>query len=105
MDIDAIMNWVSQTPQSEKNASTTTTLTYPIDDMDISDEDPIQYKEVTETKTVLNDTMNNIRYDMVKSLILTLVDDSENLGSSLSYGKQLVFNTLLNKELIKAVDE
>ena len=105
IDIDALMAWVSETPSSEKNISTITTLNYPL-----SDEDIIE-KEVSESKATLNDTMNNIRYDLIRNLINTLFTTyTDNLNDivtyclkDLTFGQKIAFNTLFAKKIIKEV--
>ena len=105
IDIDALMAWVSETPSSEKNISTITTLNYPL-----SDEDIIE-KEVSESKATLNDTMNNIRYDLIRNLINTLFTTyTNNLNDivthslkDLTFGQTIAFNTLFAKNIIKEV--
>ena len=105
LDIDVLMAWVSETPSCEKNISTITTLNYPL-----SDEDIIE-KEVSESKATLNDTMNNIRYDLIKNLINTLFTTyTNNLNDivthslkDLTFGQTIAFNTLFAKNIIKEV--
>ena len=101
LDIDALMAWVSETPSSEKNISTITTLNYPL-----SDEDIIE-KEVSESKATLNDTMNNIRYDLIRNLINTLFTTYNDVVTyslkDLTVGQKIAFNTLFAKNIIKEV--
>ena len=101
IDIDALMAWVSETPSSEKNISTITTLNYPL-----SDEDIIE-KEVSESKVTLNDTMNNIRYDLIRNLINTLFTTYNDVVTyslkDLTVGQKIAFNTLFAKNIIKEV--
>lgn len=101
IDIDALMAWVSETPSSEKNISTITTLNYPL-----SDEDIIE-KEVSESKATLNDTMNNIRYDLIRNLINTLFTTYTDVVTyslkDLTVGQKIAFNTLFAKNIIKEV--
>ena len=101
IDIDALMAWVSETPSSEKNISTITTLNYPL-----SDEDIIE-KEVSESKATLNDTMNNIRYDLIRNLINTLFTNINDVVTyslkDLTVGQKIAFNTLFTKNIIKEV--
>ena len=107
LDIDALMAWVYETPSSEKNISTITTLNYPLTD---EDEEIIE-KEVSESKATLNDTMNNIRYDLIKNLINTLFTTyTNNLNDivtyslkDLTFGQKIAFNTLFAKNIIKEV--
>lgn len=105
IDIDVLMAWVSETPSSEKNISTITTLNYPLTDEDIVE------KEVSESKATLNDTMNNIRYDLIRNLINTLFATyTDNINDTVTYslkdltfGQKIVFNTLFAKNIIKEV--
>ena len=101
IDIDALMAWVSETPSSEKNISTITTLNYPL-----SDEDIIE-KEVSESKATLNDTMNNIRYDLIRNLINTLFTTYNDVVTfslkDLTVRQKIAFNTLFAKNIIKEV--
>ena len=101
IDIDALMAWVSETPSSEKNISTITTLNYPL-----SDEDIIE-KEVSESKATLNDTMNNIRYDLIRNLINILFTNINDVVTyslkDLTVGQKIAFNTLFAKNIIKEV--
>lgn len=102
IDMDALMSWVSETPVTEKNINTITTLSYPI-----TEEDMVE-KEITENKSTLNDVFNNVRYDFVRSLINTLltitVDGMGNVFGTriedFTFGQKLAFNTLLAKKII-----
>lgn len=103
IDMDALMAWVTKTPSSEKNINTVTTITYPI-----SDDNDIVEKEISENKSTLNETMNQIRYDFVKLLITniftTFTTDMDTILSfslgTMSFGQKLAFNTLLAKNII-----
>ena len=101
IDIDVLMAWVAETPSCEKNISTITTLNYPL-----SDEDIIE-KEVSESKATLNDTMNNIRYDLIRNLINTLFTTYNDVVTyslkDLTVGQKIAFNTLFAKNIIKEV--
>lgn len=105
IDLDALMSWVSETPSSEKNISTTTTMSYPITS---DDEVEVVEKEVSENKTSLNDVMNNIRYDLIRNLLAniltTYTNDMNQIVtlnvSDLSFSQQIAFNTLLHKKII-----
>lgn len=105
IDLDKLMAWVSETPSSEKNISTTTTMSYPITN---DDEVDVVEKEVSENKSSLNDVMNNIRYDLIRNLLSNLLttytDDMNRIitreVSDLSFSQQMAFNTLLNKKII-----
>ena len=101
IDIDALMAWVAETPSCEKNISTITTLNYPLTDEDIIE------KEVSESKATLNDTMNNIRYDLIRNLINTLFTNINDVVTyslkDLTVGQKIAFNTLFAKNIIKEV--
>lgn len=105
IDLDKLMAWISETPSSEKNISTITTMSYPITN---DDEVEVVEKEVSENKSSLNDVMNNIRYDLIRNLLSVLLttytDDMNHIitreVSDLSFSQQIAFNTLLNKKII-----
>ena len=99
IDIDVLMAWVAETPSCEKNINTITTLNYPLTDEDIIE------KEVSESKATLNDTMNNIRYDLIRNLINTLFTTYNDIVTyslkDLTFGQKIAFNTLFAKNIIK----
>lgn len=109
IDMDALMEWVVKTPASERNINTITTLTYPID----SDDEEIVEKEISENKSTLNDTLNNVRYDFVRIMINTLFTTFTNNMNEivtfsikdLSFGQKIAFNTLLAKNIITEITE
>ena len=108
IDMDAVMKWVSETPSSEKNINTITTLTYPI----IEGEEVVE-KEITENKSTLNDIMSNVRYDFFRILLNTLFIPLTNeinqmvtfSLADMSIGQKLAFNTLLAKQIITEVTD
>ena len=101
IDIDVLMDLVAETTSCEKNISTITTLNYPLTDEDIIE------KEVSESKATLNDTMNNIRYDLIRNLINTLFTTYNDVVTfslkDLTVGQKIAFNTLFAKNIIKEV--
>lgn len=115
VDLKELMRWVSETPSSEKNITTLITQTYPMlpeEETDIS----VATKEITENKSSLNDTMNNIRYDIIKQFLTPLLSDfSEILMSEednennetdfLSFSQRLSFNTLLQEGIITEIND
>lgn len=109
IDMDKLMAWVVETPTAEKNFNTMTTMTYGIND---EDEDVVE-KEVTENKSTLNETLNNIRYDFVRNMLNTLFTTFANEYNQmttinledLSFGQKLAFNTLLYKKIIIEINE
>ena len=106
IDIDKIMKWVSETPNTEKNINTITTMSYPI--ANDEEDNEIVEKEITENKSSLNDTMNNVRYDLLRNLFNVLFTTITNdLGQvlncnldSLTMSQKIIFNTLLHKKII-----
>lgn len=109
IDMDKMMAWVVETPASEKNINTITTMSYPITNDD--EEEEIVEKEVSENKSTLNETMNNVRYDFIRILLNTIFTTFTNnmnqiitlTPEDLSFGQKLAFNTLINKNIIKEV--
>ena len=103
IDMDAVLKWVSETPNSEKNINTITTMTYPV----IEGEEMVE-KEISENKSSLNEIFNNVRYDFIRILINTLfttftTDLNQILSFSfkdLSFAQKIAFNTLLAKKII-----
>jgi hypothetical protein len=108
IDMDAVMKWVAETPNSEKNINTITTMTYPI----IEGEEMVE-KEISETKSNLNEIMNNVRYDFVRILLNTLfttftTELNQVLTFSfkdLSFAQKIAFNTLMAKKIITEVTD
>ena len=109
IDISKIMRWVSTTPQEERNILTTITQVQPlqttdygIDDEDVSIE--VASKEITENKTTLNDTMNNVRYDLIKMILSELFTYTNNESNSdwtpISFTQKICFNTLVKEGII-----
>lgn len=109
LDVDRLMSWVSETPSSERNVNTTTTLTYPI----TPDDEEMFEKEISENKSSLNEVMNNIRYDLIRNLINNLFTVyNSDMGvltshdvSELSFSQRIAFNTLVSKKIIIEVNE
>ena len=68
-------------------------------------------QEVSENKSTLNETMNNVRYDFIHILLNTIFTTFTNnmnqiitlTPEDLSFGQKLAFNTLINKNIIKEV--
>lgn len=104
IDMDALMAWVTKTPSTEKNISTVTTITYPITD----EGEDLSEKEISESKSTLNETMNQVRYDFVKNLLNTILTAfTTNTNTiltvtldDLSLGQKIAFNTLLSANII-----
>ena len=104
IDMDAAMKWVTENPSSERNINVTTTLTYPV----IEGEEVVE-KEISENKSTLNDVMCNVRYDLIRTMLNTLLTTFTNdlnhaitmTFSDLSFSQKLAFNTLLTKGIIQ----
>lgn len=112
IDLDKLMEWVSSSPSTERNVGTTITQVYPImdDEAELSEDTLINYstREITENKESLNDTMNNIRYDIVKIIIGILLGGENcynDFESSLSHQQKICFNTLLKHEIINEITD
>ena len=114
IDISKIMRWVSTTPHEERNILTTITQVQPlqttdygIDDEDVSIE--VASKEITENKTTLNDTMNNVRYDLIKMILSELFTYTNNESNSdwtpLSFTQKICFNTLSKEGIIYEITD
>ena len=109
IDLDKLMSWIVETPSSERNISTITTMSYPITN---EENEELVEKEVSETKSTLNETMNNVRYDIVRNLFNVLFSTFTNdIGQivtmttkELSFAQKIVFNTLLHKKIIIEVN-
>ena len=105
LDLDKLMAWVVETPASEKNINTITTMSYPITN---EDDNELVEKEVSETKSTLNEVMNNVRYDLIRNLLnilfTTFTNDMGQIVTlnidNLTLAQKIVFNTLLNKKII-----
>lgn len=110
IDLDRLMAWVVETPSSEKNINTITTMSYPITN---DDEEEIVEKEVSETKSTLNETMNNVRYDFVRNLFNVLFSTfTTDIGQvvsmstkDLSFAQKITFNTLIYKKIIIEINK
>ena len=110
IDMDRLMAWVSETPSSEKNISTITTMSYPITN---NNDEEIVEKEISESKSTLNEAMCNVRYDLVRSLINVIFsiftnDMNQTIALSLDdmpLGQKLAFNTLYYKKIIIDIND
>lgn len=106
IDMSRLMAWVAKTPSSEKNITTLITETYPMQ-TDEGEGFEAATKEISESKTTLNEVMNNIRYDLAKQLIQPLLeynDSSITNFEDLTFSQKLCFNSLLNEGIIKEVN-
>lgn len=104
INLDNLMKWVSTTPTAERNVISSITQIYPIMGENGEDipEEALDYstKEITEHKETLNETMSNIRYDVIKLLLNTLMLSVNIESEELSFQQKLALNTLINKGII-----
>ncbi len=107
IDITRLMQIVTKTPQNEKNILTSLTQVYPLSTTDDNDEEEIDIngiasKEIIETKSTLNETMNNIRYDFLKMILTPLLNIEGTVSDlrELTFSQKLSFNTLINEGII-----
>lgn len=123
IDMEKLMEFVSSSTANEKDNSTTITQLF----ADTSDEDedymPVKKskdkqmgnvlkavsKEITENKANVNPIFNNLRYDIAKTLLSTLINPYYNADGTfvipkedddLFLGQRIAFNTLLNSGII-----
>ena len=62
-------------------------------------------KLVKEVKTPMSADLDNIRYDLVKTLIILLLNTDESIGEEpITYGGKMALYTLISKGLIKKVN-
>lgn len=117
INMDKYMEFISETKNSEKDNSTVITQVF--SDSEDEYERPnneqmlppfkVVSKEITENKNNTNPIFNNIRYDLLKTLLTTLISPYYNQDGSfimfnseedLFLGQKIAFNTLLNKGII-----
>ena len=101
-DIDKMMKWVSSTPKGEKNIDITITHTTPVFTEEQEEIKGSSVKEITESKSVLNDTMNQIRYDFMKMIVSTILGHYSSIDGTLEITpqQQICLNTLKNKGIL-----
>lgn len=105
LNLDAVFALVSETPNTEKMINTTITQYYGGEE-----EGKVNNgKEIVESKSNLNDTMNNVRYDFIKYLISCVLSHGVNSDGSpfgikslkdLTFGQGLCFNTLIEYKIL-----
>lgn len=109
LDLEAAFKIISTTPNNEKMVNTTITQVYGSDE---EGDDLDGGKEIVEQKSSLNDTMNNVRYDLIKTLLISLLSNSINSEGApvsvmrmtdLSFGQIICLNTLINHKILVEV--
>lgn len=111
LDIDAIIEYITKSDESTKNVNTQTVNHYR--SADNTDASQVVYgaelcyvgKEVSEDKHTKSETIDTIRYDLVKSMIETLLNinfdgDDEDL-TSITFGEKIIFNSFIEKGFLK----
>jgi hypothetical protein len=101
-DLDAIFNYVLVSKDREVIEKEIT------DQYEMPDhsERPRQVaKFVKEVTTPMDRDLDNIKYDLVKTLILVLLNTEEVMaGVPIPFGSKLAFDTLLSMKLIKKIN-
>ncbi len=106
LNLNAIFEFVTETPSEEKPVNTTITQYYGGKDGDNG-------KEVVESKSNLNETMNNVRYDLIKNIISSLLQshyDSDGIPVGINhlgeftFAQGLCFNTLIEHKILLEVE-
>ena len=104
-NLDTLFALVCDSPNSEKLVNTTITEYY--------GEGSNNGKEIVESRSSLNETMNNVRYDFVKYLTSCLLSNGFNADGSplsvmhlkdLSMGQVLCLNTLIEYKILCEVE-
>ena len=106
-NLDSVFALTSETPVSEKVVNTTITQYYD------EEEHSNNGKEIVESRSSLNEVMNNVRYDFIKYLISCLLSnkyDSEGSPVSIMHLNELTFaqglclNTLIEYKILSEVE-
>lgn len=103
IDLDSAIEFVTEQTSNEKNTNLTTTMVYPISN-DGDDDLDMGQKEISETKYSFNEVMLNVRYDLLKTMINTLLIDDMSLNSTeetMTRAQKLAFYSLYNNNIIK----
>lgn len=108
-NLDAIFNITSVTPNNEKVINTTITQYYGGEE----EKNINNGKEIVETKSNMNEVMNNVRYDIIKYLISCLLTNRYELDGSvtniihldeLTFSQGLCFNTLIKHKILVEIE-
>lgn len=104
-NLDAIFDLTSETPNTEKVVNTTITQYYGGD----SEKNANNGKEIVESKSSINEVMNNIRYDFIKNIVSCLLANKYDTDGSvssimhlneLSFAQGLCLNTLIEYKIL-----
>lgn len=105
LNLDTLFTMIAETPNNEKIVNTTITQYYGGEEQ----ENINNGKEITETKSNMNETMNNVKYDFIKYLVSCLLSNGYGSEGSpisimrfrdLSVGQVLCLNTLIEYKIL-----
>lgn len=115
IDMKALISFLTTSSSDEKQNDTSITQIYAIDQEEMNNNDvKMVSKEVSETKSNINDTMVNIRYDLVKNLLNALIEPIQNENGGIVYinnlgemnfTQTLCLNTLKAEGILKELNE
>ena len=93
LDLDVLFNYINDIPSSEKQINTTISQLY-------DDEMDGEHKEIVESKNSFNEAASNIRYDFIKTMMISLVEkDVVNFGE-LTFMQSIFLNTLIEYKIL-----
>jgi hypothetical protein len=111
LNIDAIIEYITKSDDSTKNVNTQTVNHYRSNDSTdasvgtFGGELVYVGKEVSEDKHTKSETIDTIRYDLIKSMIETLLnisfDGDEDDLTSITFGEKIIFNSFIEKGFLK----
>lgn len=122
LDLDVLMEWVSRTPNNERNVETQISDVYmPVSSVNINEEMTIDFpaemtetprREITETKNTRDELMSTARINLIMTMVSVLFGKvgTMNFGeidimkeTSLSFKHQIAANTLIQLGILKKV--
>lgn len=97
-DIEAIISFINKS-NNKKISETEIT-----EDFKLEKNSPVLVnKTIKEVTAPMASDIDNIRYDLVKMFVISLINNEEEYGS-MPYGINMAFNTLLSLGLIKKMN-
>jgi hypothetical protein len=109
INLDNLFKYVAEISSKEKPINTTITQFYGGEDEDMGGDD----KQIVETKANVNDTMNTVRYDVIKYIISCLFENNVNSDgitvginhlNELTFAQGVCLNTLLKHKILLEVE-
>lgn len=109
INLDNLFKYVAEISSKEKPINTTITQFYGGEDEDMGSDD----KQIVETKANVNDTMNTVRYDVIKYIISCLFENNVNSDgipvginhlNELTFAQGVCLNTLLKHKILLEVE-